>query len=102
MSPRYSSVTAAKIDYSFWLVFDDAGGMRFSRGEPALARNERAMSCRTILPRALFRTPTLRATINVTEGGETAFALDVSAVSDALKQAIGCDVDLKILPACDA
>lgn len=102
MSPRYSQVRAQTIDYCFWPVFDGEGGMRFSRGEPTLGRNERAMSCQTTLPRALFRTPGLRATINVTEGGETAFSIDVSAASDALKQVIGCDVDMRILPAGDA
>ena len=33
MSKRFSSVTRTSIEYSYWLIFDDEGGLRLSRGQ---------------------------------------------------------------------
>lgn len=96
MSPRFSTLRHSEIEYCFWLVFDAQGGMRLSRGEPTVGRDERAMSCSCKLPKTLFRTPTLSAQINVTEGGSAAFSIDVAAASDALKTALGVDIDLQV------
>lgn len=96
MSPRYSTVRSTEIEYAFWLVFDADGGLRFSRGEPSIGRGERAMSCSATLPRSLFRTPELRATIGISETVPSEFKIDVDAVGAALRQAIGCDIDLRI------
>ena len=96
MSARYSSVRSDVIDYSFWLVMDVEGGMRFSRGEPDAKRNERKMKCSATLPKALFRTPELKATITVDGHQSSVFEIDVQAASEALATAIGCDVDLRV------
>lgn len=93
---RFSSIRADHIEYSFWLVFSRNGDVRMSRGEPAIERGERAMSCTATLPLALFRTPELRAKIRVDEAASMDFSIDVEAAAAALKQAVGVDVDLRI------
>lgn len=93
----HSFVRTDHIEYGFWLVFDETGGMRASRGQPNVQRGERAMCCRAILPLSLFVTPELRATIEFAEPVQSSFQIDVQAASTALKQAIGCDVDLRVV-----
>lgn len=96
MAQRYSNVSRDQIEYAYWLVFDDAGAMRFSRGQPSLNPGERAMSCRTQLPRSLFRVPQLTATIHVAEGEPSAFAIDVEAAGEALAAVVGCAVVMTV------
>ena len=66
--------------------------------EPKLARTERAMYVEVLLPKALWQTPSLRATVSIEDPGVMPVKIDVQAASDALKTAIGLDVDLKIIP----
>jgi hypothetical protein len=96
VSNRFSSFTANQIEYSFWLVFDVDGSVRLSRAQPGIERGERAMSCIAKLPRALFKTPELRATITIGEPSSTGFQIDAQAASEALKAVIGVDIDLRI------
>lgn len=96
MSPRHSIIRKDTIDYAFWLVFDADGGMRFSRGEPALGRGERSMACSAVLPRTLFRVPELKATIGVSDAAPGSFTIDVEAAGAALRQVIGCDIDFRV------
>ena len=96
MSKRYSQVRSDCIEYSYWLVFDNAGSMRLSRGQPALAPNERGMAVTTTLPRSLFATPQLRATINITDQGAPAMEIDVNAAGTALAAALGCEVVMSV------
>lgn len=96
MSPRHSVIRSTEIDYGFWLIFDADGGMRFSRGEPALGRGERAMACSAKLPRSLFRVPELRATIGVSDAAPGAFTIDVEAAGEALRAVVGCDIDFRV------
>lgn len=95
MTKRFSTVLRDKIEYSFWLVFDDAGGMRLARGEPQCGRAERAMSVSATLPRALFATPRLSATIAVSSEVPTT-TIDISAASEALRAVLGVDIDMVI------
>lgn len=95
MSPRYSQITPKEIIYDFWLVFDESGGLRLSRGKPALGRNERGMALSATLPRSLFATPTLRAKISVEDNGETAVNLDLAA--ETLREALGVDIDIQLV-----
>lgn len=96
MTKRHSYISKDRIEFSFWLIFDADGGMRFSRGEPNIGRDERAMACTTALPRSLFGTPQLKARIDITEGGGAAFTIDVEAAADALRGALGVDIDLRV------
>ncbi|OCP36767.1 hypothetical protein [Ensifer sp. LC163] len=96
MSARHSSIRRDHIEYSFWLVFTDDGGMRFARAEPTTSRGERAMKCGATLPIALFRTPELRATIAISEGVPASYQIDVEAAGEALRHALGVDIDLQV------
>ncbi len=96
MAQRHSIHKDKHIHYSFWLVFGDDGSLRMTRGEPDVSRGERAMECRTILPISLFDTPVLKASIRVDEPGVTAMPFDIHAAGDALKYALGVDIDMQI------
>jgi hypothetical protein len=94
---RYSTRRHDSIQYCFWLVFGDDGNLRMTRGEPDISRGERAMACTAELPLSLFSVPTLKATIGISEGVPSEFRIDVDAASDALRQAIGVDIDLRVV-----
>lgn len=96
-NPRYSNRLSDHWEYSLWLVFDDSGGVRMSRGEPALSRNERAVALTAKLPLSLWKTPQLQATLTVaSDPAGATVQLDVRAVEQALRSAIGCDVDIVV------
>lgn len=99
MTGRYSTVGYDHVEYAFWLVFSTDGTMRFSRGQPTVHRTERAMACTAKLPRSLFKTPELRATIGISEAAPSSYHIDVEAAGEALRQAVGCDIDLRVIPA---
>ena len=96
MSPRNTTIRADKIEYGFWLMFDADGSVSLTRNEPRTGRGQIAMSCVSTLPRDLFRKPTLTATIVVDPGAPAAFNVNVQAVGDALKNALGLDIDLQV------
>lgn len=96
MSTKHSSSTATEINYSFWLVFGGDGTMRFSRSQPSSGRGERAISCLARLPRSLFRTPELKATITVDAANVGDIQIDVAAAAEALREVVGVDIDLQI------
>lgn len=98
MSPRSSRVTSTHVEYGLWLVFDEAGGVRLTRTEPSLDRAERSMFISATLPRSLWRTPTLRAVIDVKAGPAGAYEAKIEAAADALRGALGVDIDLKVIP----
>lgn len=84
-------------DIAFWLIFDSEGGVRLTRAEPNLNRNERGMSMTVKVPHALFKTPCLRATMEIQAPDPVVPPIDLTAAADALKQSLGCDVDVRII-----
>lgn len=88
--------TTTQITYDFWLVFSGDGSMKMARGEPDLGRNQRAMAMKAVLPTSLFKTPSLTGSITVADNGAVALKADVKAASEALKLALGVDIDLRI------
>jgi hypothetical protein len=86
--------TATHLYYAIWLTFDYFGAVRVTKQEPDLSRNERAMFLKVGLPKALFTTPTLRATLEVDNAGSP--VLDVKAVAEAVKLATGLDIDVQV------
>lgn len=96
MSARFSVIRSNEIEYSMWLVFDEDGGVRLTRAEPALGRNERGMAVNAKLPRSLWRTPQLSATIAIAGGEVPRPTIDISAAESALKSVLGVDIDLQI------
>lgn len=97
MGSQTSIVKNDSIEYGFWLVFDSVGGMRFARLKPGTDRNERAIKCTATLPLSLFRTAELRATITVAAPVTGPIQIDVAAASEALKAALGVDIDIKVV-----
>ena len=94
-----SKMTTTKgdaMDFPFWLIFSSGGNVRLTRTRPSLSRDERAMACNALIPKALFRSPELRATFTIDYDGAPNFDIDVQAASEALKQAIGVDIDLRV------
>lgn len=91
--------TATHYRFIFWLVFDCYGKIRQTVREPAISRDERKMLVRVDLPKSLWSTPALRATIQVTEdNNEPTFKIDLQAAADAMRQSLGVDIDMRIVP----
>ena len=85
--------------FTFWLVFRSNGSVRQTIREPDIARDERKMLVHADLPKSRWSSPALRATIKVTDDDhEPKFDLDLTAAGDALRQALGVDVDVRIVP----
>lgn len=97
MSPRNSRVTPTQVIYSFWLVFEEAGGVRLTRIDPNLDRAERAMFISATLPRSLWGTPSLRAEIKVQPGQGIEQTINLNLAADALKGALGVDIDMRVI-----
>jgi hypothetical protein len=95
---RFTSETPDQLRFDFWLIFDRDGALRLVRGMPdSLDRNERAMAITATLPKSLWRTPSLQASISFPEGSAPAeIKIDVAAVSEAVKGALGVDVDVRV------
>ncbi|WP_439571209.1 hypothetical protein [Sphingomonas sp.] len=104
MSTRYGYETSATgkpvIKLDFWLTVGrgqgtDRPSVRVSAGYPKLARNERAINLKVELPIALFEAPSLSASITV-EHPDQAVTIDTTALAEAVRGAIGMDIDITI------
>lgn len=98
MGQKYSYDRGTFNEISFWLIFDRWGAVRLTRGEPDLSANERGMQMTAKLPHALFNRPQLCGTLEVQAPSTEPINLDVTAAAAALKEAIGVEIDLKIVP----
>lgn len=95
MGTRYSSATPTQIKYEFWLVFDDNGGMRFSRSEPDITRGEQKIRMLASLPKTLWQRPQLHGAITIEDGGIPVAAIDVKATNEAVRSVTGLDIDIR-------
>jgi hypothetical protein len=95
--PRNSYRSGDHWVVSFWLIFDRVGNVRLTRGEPRLDRDERGMAMTVSVPVALFQTPSLRATMTIEAPEPAVPPIDLTAAADALKQSLGCDVEIRII-----
>jgi hypothetical protein len=89
------------LNMDFWLTIGRgrAGGtpsIKVSANYPNLSRNERAINLKMSLPLALFETPSLSATIKV-DAPTQAVHIDAETVAEAVRQAIGMDVDIQVV-----
>ena len=96
MAPRSSIVRSDRIEYSFYLVFGVDGSMRFARTSPGIDRNERSMSLIAVLPRSLFRVPSLSAHIAVNDPNDGKIAIQIAAGAEAFRTAVGLDLDIDL------
>lgn len=91
--------TATHWAFDFWLVFSSIGRVRQTVREPDVACDERKMFVRALLPKSLWSSPSLRATITVTDDNhEPKFEIDLTAAGDALRSALGVDIDVRVVP----
>lgn len=97
MAPRNSRVTSTHVEFGFWLIFEEAGGVRLTRTEPHLDRAERSMFVQAKLPRSLWNKPTLRADIAVQHGQDISKPINLNLAADALRSALGVDIDMKVI-----
>lgn len=85
--------------FTFWLVFSSTGRVRQTVREPDTSRDERKMLVSVDLPKSLWSSPSLKATISVTEDDhEPKFVIDLQAAGDAMRKVLGVDVDMRIVP----
>lgn len=83
----------------FWLVFtDSASAPRLTVREPSLHRDERAMFMDITLPKSLWATPSLTGKVLVEDPGLSPVTIDGAALASAVRQAIGMDVEIKVIP----
>lgn len=80
------------LEFALWLIFDREGSVRLVRSNPALSRTERAVSLTAKMPKSLWETPSLRAELTVADNGQT--TVDIQAVAEAVRLAIGVDIDI--------
>lgn len=93
---RASTIRHDHIEYGFWLIFDSRGGLRMTRTEPSISRNERSMYVTATLPIALFQTPSLTAKLNVSNPDLPIPTINLQATAEAMRAALGVDIDLTI------
>lgn len=101
---RFGIVDKGVVQIDCWLTIHPGGPNHWNRrpsvkltaGEPALDRGERAINVKMSLPLALFEAPSIVARIDVAEPSAP-ITIDASAVAEALKSAIGMDIDLKVI-----
>lgn len=91
--------TGDKLKFPMWLVFHRNGTVRLTRTAGQVSRDERALFLDATLPISLWDTPSLRASLEVQSAEPGAeVRLDVVAASEALKGALGVDIDLRVVP----
>lgn len=105
---NFGSEGSGIIALDFWLIVkrgDARAGwpqhrynptVRVKAGEPDLAKNERAVRVEMNVPTAIFETPALRALINI-ESPQQVVSIDVAAAAEAVKQATGMDVEIRVV-----
>jgi hypothetical protein len=97
MIKRFGIKRSDHIDFGFWLVFNKDISVRCVANAPPLGRDERSMYLNVKLPLSLWDTPTLRASIDVASGSVVPVNIDIDAMQTAVQQAIGMDVDLRVI-----
>jgi hypothetical protein len=91
---RHFHMDQNTITYEGNLIVDAKGGMRLTRAEGQLNPGERSVAVTLKVPRAVFRTPTLRAVITMPE---TSMPAELTAEGKAeLEEKIRSATDLKI------
>jgi len=106
MSTRYGYESTANgrrvVVLDFWMTIARGTGnnirpsVKVTAGYPSLARNERAINLKMELPVALFEAPAITANITIEEPMQSV-TIDASAVAEAVRQAIGLDVDVQVV-----
>ena len=74
-------------------------GVKFTQNPPkSVQGGSRVMAIEVAVPKVVFDTPQLSATITVNNEGAADFNVDAVACSDALKAIVGADVSVTVGP----
>lgn len=92
---KHTRIVGNHYQYGLHLIFHKNGDVRLTRGHPAMVADERAVSLEVKLPLALFRTPSLKATLTV-DAPDQAAAIDLAAAAEALRGVVGAEVDVVV------
>jgi len=92
------------LDFSFFLIMRHDGKdykdptVRVTKNKPAVARDERMIKVKMSVPKAVFRTPELVASITIDDdSAPAAIEADVQhQIADILSEAVGLDIQLNI------
>lgn len=93
---RYSRVKDGYVEASLYLICDSVGNVGITRGPPDLGRDQRAVALTLKLPTALWKVPSLQATLTIEAPPVPAPLIDVRAASEALSGVLGVDIDLVV------
>lgn len=93
---RYSTVRSTEVEMAFSLIFTESGDIRLTRGEGKLDRGERSMAMLMKVPRSLWRTANLRATIEIADPGNPKAEIDVTAAANAIRETLGDGVNIEL------
>lgn len=93
---RYSMRHQDRWEVSLYLIVNDRGDVRMSRGYPSLAGCERALSLTLTVPHSLFKVPQFSATIILGEAAQAEVPIDIEAAETALTKALGARVEIQI------
>lgn len=102
MAARFGHESGRLLFLDFWLTvgrsetYSERPAVRVTASYPKLARNERTINLKMELPLVLFETPSLSATITV-DAPAQAVQIDAMAAVEAVRQAIGMDVDIRVV-----
>jgi len=86
---------AGKMTFHMNIILSADGSARMTRTAAQLARDERALALAITVPSKIFRTPSLRATIQIPDV-EAAPAINIDAAQAALREALGNDIDIAV------
>lgn len=91
--------TPTTLEYEFTLAFDEAGSLRMTRGDAALGSRERSIRMKLVVPRNLFREPTLSAVIKIADDGRRGeiVAKVEAAAAKALRENLDVGLNLSIV-----
>lgn len=84
----------------FFLIFNSRGAARLTKNQPNLDFNEVSVAMKVRLPDSIFKKPTLRAEIMISEGELPAIDISpevVNNIQDSIQQAAGVKVQLEFV-----
>ena len=98
MAARNTMVTGNSISFEGWLVISSTGKMSLTRNSPKLSPNERAVNLSLKVPKALFKTPALKASITIPDSviPPEISAGTIAQLENVLKSGMGMDFEITV------
>lgn len=101
MSTRYRKNVSMHSDtmiVSVYLAVDSSGGTRISVNPPALKPNEIKVALNLKIPKAIFKKPSLEATLEIPEGAGMGVITPKiqQQIKDAVYQSVGMELSVRV------